>query len=111
MRDKFPEVSQKVLILVGMYRCFVATEANKCTLITNYYVFQVIINFPDPAQKSDIVQLRGPRTEVEKCSKFMQKIVAEMVYYYIVLYDSIYSVFCIPLLGYFVETFKCTFYE
>lgn len=42
-------------------------------------LFQVIINFPDPAQKSDIVQLRGPRTEVEKCAKFMQKIVAEMV--------------------------------
>ncbi|XP_010782346.1 vigilin-like [Notothenia coriiceps] len=40
---------------------------------------EVIINFPDPAQKSDIVQLRGPRNEVEKCAKFMQKIVAEMV--------------------------------
>lgn len=49
------------------------------TLITLSYLFQVIINFPDPAQKSDIVQLRGPRTEVEKCAKFMQKIVAEMV--------------------------------
>lgn len=43
------------------------------------FCFQVIINFPDPAQKSDIVQLRGPRNEVEKCAKFMQKIVAEMV--------------------------------
>ncbi|KAM6921829.1 LOW QUALITY PROTEIN: high density lipoprotein binding protein a [Xenentodon cancila] len=41
--------------------------------------FRVIINFPDPAQKSDIVQLRGPRNEVEKCSKFMNKLVAEMV--------------------------------
>ncbi|XP_062306966.1 high density lipoprotein binding protein a isoform X1 [Osmerus eperlanus] len=40
---------------------------------------EVIINFPDPANKSDIVQLRGPHTEVEKCSKFMQKMVAEMV--------------------------------
>lgn len=40
---------------------------------------QVIINFPDPSHKSDIVQLRGPRTEVEKCTKFMQKMVAEMV--------------------------------
>ncbi|KAK3556433.1 hypothetical protein QTP70_008283 [Hemibagrus guttatus] len=39
----------------------------------------VIINFPDPSHKSDIVQLRGPRTEVEKCTKFMQKMVAEMV--------------------------------
>uniref|UniRef100_A0A8C2F379 Vigilin n=1 Tax=Cyprinus carpio TaxID=7962 RepID=A0A8C2F379_CYPCA len=36
---------------------------------------EVIINFPDPTQKSDIVQLRGPRNEVEKCTKFMQKIV------------------------------------
>ncbi|KAM6963330.1 high density lipoprotein binding protein a isoform 2-T2 [Aplochiton taeniatus] len=40
---------------------------------------EVIINFPDPAQKSDIVQLRGPRNEVEKCSKFMAKMVAEMM--------------------------------
>ncbi|XP_012680775.1 high density lipoprotein binding protein a [Clupea harengus] len=39
---------------------------------------EVIINFPDPAQKSDIVQLRGPRNEVEKCHKFMTKMVAEM---------------------------------
>ena len=39
----------------------------------------MIINFPDPAQKSNIVQLRGPHTEVEKCFKFMQKMVAEMV--------------------------------
>lgn len=45
----------------------------------HFYLFQVIINFPDPAHKSDIVQLRGPRNEVEKCAKFMQKMVAEMV--------------------------------
>lgn len=39
----------------------------------------MIINFPDPAQKSDIVQLRGPKNEVEKCAKFLQKIIAELV--------------------------------
>lgn len=50
-----------------------------CFTHTGACWFQVIINFPDPAQKSDIVQLRGPRNEVEKCAKFMQKIVAEMV--------------------------------
>lgn len=42
-------------------------------------LFQVIINFPDPAQKSDIVQLRGPKNEVEKCTKYMQKMVADLV--------------------------------
>lgn len=40
---------------------------------------EVIINFPDPAQKSDIVQLRGPKNEVEKCTKFLQKMVVELV--------------------------------
>lgn len=39
----------------------------------------VIINFPDPAHKSDIVQLRGPKNEVEKCTKYLQKMVSEMV--------------------------------
>ncbi|KAG8508285.1 Vigilin [Galemys pyrenaicus] len=40
---------------------------------------EVIINFPDPAQKSDIVQLRGPKNEVEKCTKYMHKMVADLV--------------------------------
>ncbi|XP_053314560.1 vigilin [Spea bombifrons] len=39
---------------------------------------EVIINFPDPAHKSDIVQLRGPKNEVEKCTKYLQKMVTEM---------------------------------
>lgn len=40
---------------------------------------EVIINFPDPSQKSDIVQLRGPKNEVEKCAKFLQKIIADLI--------------------------------
>ncbi|OCT78799.1 vigilin [Xenopus laevis] len=40
---------------------------------------EVIINFPDPTQKSDIVQLRGPKNEVEKCTKYLQKMVSELV--------------------------------
>lgn len=66
----------------GQLMAVVFTVLNPLTPYT-LYLFQVIINFPDPAQKSDIVQLRGPRTEVEKCAKFMQKIVAEMVNLYL----------------------------
>lgn len=40
---------------------------------------EVMINFSDPAQKSDTVQLKGPKNEVEKCTKYMQKIVAHLV--------------------------------
>uniref|UniRef100_A0A8C6WP02 Vigilin n=1 Tax=Neogobius melanostomus TaxID=47308 RepID=A0A8C6WP02_9GOBI len=43
---------------------------------------EVIINFPDPSQKSDIVQLRGPKNEVEKCAKFLQKIIADLPEYH-----------------------------
>lgn len=40
---------------------------------------EVIINFPDPNHKSDIVQLRGPKNEVEKCAKYMQKMMVDLV--------------------------------
>ncbi|XP_029472979.1 vigilin [Rhinatrema bivittatum] len=40
---------------------------------------EVIINFPDPTHKSDIVQLRGPKNEVEKCTKFLQTMVVDLV--------------------------------
>ena len=39
----------------------------------------MVINFPDPAAKSDVVQLRGPKNEVEKCGKFLQRLIAELV--------------------------------
>lgn len=76
----------------GQLMAVVFTVLNPLTPYTLYF-FQVIINFPDPAQKSDIVQLRGPRTEVEKCAKFMQKIVAEMVnlYLYFILNTFVWS--------------------
>lgn len=76
----------------GQLMAVVFTVLNPLTPYTIYF-FQVIINFPDPAQKSDIVQLRGPRTEVEKCAKFMQKIVAEMVnlYLYFILNTFVWS--------------------
>uniref|UniRef100_A0A8C5CDW2 K Homology domain-containing protein n=1 Tax=Gadus morhua TaxID=8049 RepID=A0A8C5CDW2_GADMO len=40
---------------------------------------EVVINFPDPAAKSDVVQLRGPKNEVEKCGKFLQRLIAELI--------------------------------
>ncbi|TRZ03789.1 hypothetical protein DNTS_014458 [Danionella cerebrum] len=39
---------------------------------------EVIIIFPDQHQKSDLVQLRGPKSEVEKCAKFLQKLIVEL---------------------------------
>ncbi|XP_031527372.2 vigilin-like isoform X2 [Vicugna pacos] len=39
---------------------------------------EVVINFPDPAQKSDIIQLRGPKHELEKCAQYLENVVTDI---------------------------------
>ncbi|XP_076014917.1 high density lipoprotein binding protein a [Genypterus blacodes] len=72
------ERTKDLIIEHRFHRAIIGQKGEKIKEVRDKFP-EVIINFPDPAQKSDIVQLRGPRNEVEKCSKFMQKIVAEMV--------------------------------
>ncbi|XP_072246236.1 high density lipoprotein binding protein a isoform X3 [Leuresthes tenuis] len=72
------ERTKDLIIEQRFHRAIIGQKGEKIKEVRDKFP-EVIINFPDPAHKSDIVQLRGPRTEVEKCSKFMQKIVAEMV--------------------------------
>ncbi|CAB1412443.1 unnamed protein product [Pleuronectes platessa] len=72
------ERTKDMIIEQRFHRAIIGQKGEKIKEVRDKFP-EVIINFPDPAQKSDIVQLRGPRNEVEKCSKFMQKIVAEMV--------------------------------
>ncbi|XP_072540165.1 high density lipoprotein binding protein a [Salminus brasiliensis] len=72
------ERTKDMIIEQRFHRAIIGQKGEKIKEIRDKFP-EVIINFPDPAQKSDIVQLRGPRNEVEKCTKFMQKMVAEMV--------------------------------
>ncbi|KAJ8277086.1 hypothetical protein GJAV_G00071330 [Gymnothorax javanicus] len=72
------ERTKDLIIEQRFHRAIIGQKGEKIKEVREKFP-EVIINFPDPAQKSDIVQLRGPRNEVEKCSKFMQKMVAEMV--------------------------------
>ncbi|EPY75628.1 vigilin-like protein [Camelus ferus] len=39
---------------------------------------EVVINFPDPAQKSDIIHLRGPKHELEKCAQYLENVVTDI---------------------------------
>uniref|UniRef100_A0A8C4IHV1 Vigilin n=1 Tax=Dicentrarchus labrax TaxID=13489 RepID=A0A8C4IHV1_DICLA len=68
------ERTKDLIIEQRFHRAIIGQKGEKIKEVRDKFP-EVIINFPDPAQKSDIVQLRGPRTEVEKCAKFMQKIV------------------------------------
>ncbi|XP_027002519.2 high density lipoprotein binding protein a [Tachysurus fulvidraco] len=72
------ERTKDMIIEQRFHRAIIGQKGEKIKEIRDKFP-EVIINFPDPSHKSDIVQLRGPRTEVEKCTKFMQKMVAEMV--------------------------------
>lgn len=72
------ERTKDMIIEQRFHRAIIGQKGEKIKEVRDKFP-EVIINFPDPATKSDIVQLRGPRNEVEKCTKFMQKMVAEMV--------------------------------
>lgn len=43
------------------------------------YSIQVIISFPDPGSKNDVVSIRGPRQNVDKCYKHLKQMYDEMV--------------------------------
>ncbi|XP_064792239.1 high density lipoprotein binding protein a isoform X1 [Oncorhynchus masou masou] len=72
------ERTKDLIIEQRFHRAIIGQKGEKIKDVRDKFP-EVIINFPDPAAKSDIVQLRGPRNEVEKCCKFMAKMVADMV--------------------------------
>lgn len=39
----------------------------------------VQISFPDASKQSDIVTLRGPKNEVDRCYAYLQKLAQDMV--------------------------------
>uniref|UniRef100_A0A4X2LU28 Vigilin n=1 Tax=Vombatus ursinus TaxID=29139 RepID=A0A4X2LU28_VOMUR len=72
------ERTKDLIIEQRFHRTIIGQKGERIREIRDKFP-EVIINFPDPAQKSDIVQLRGPKNEVEKCTKYMQKMAADLV--------------------------------
>lgn len=72
------ERTKDLIVEQKFHRTIIGQKGEKIKEVRDKFP-EVIINFPDPAQKSDIVQLRGPKNEVEKCAKFLQKIIADLV--------------------------------
>ncbi|XP_074859942.1 vigilin isoform X2 [Carettochelys insculpta] len=72
------ERTKDLIIEQRFHRTIIGQKGERIREIRDKFP-EVIINFPDPAHKSDIVQLRGPKNEVEKCTKYMQKMVADLV--------------------------------
>ncbi|XP_064409090.1 vigilin isoform X2 [Latimeria chalumnae] len=72
------ERTKDLIIEQRFHRTIIGQKGEKIKEIRDKFP-EVIINFPDPTQKSDIVLLRGPKNEVEKCAKFLQKVIAELI--------------------------------
>ncbi|XP_015683562.1 vigilin-like [Protobothrops mucrosquamatus] len=72
------ERTKDLIIEQRFHRTIIGQKGEKIKEVRDKFP-EVIINFPDPSQKSDIVQLRGPKNEVEKCGKYLQKVIAELI--------------------------------
>ncbi|KAM6894744.1 vigilin [Lycodopsis pacificus] len=72
------ERTKDLIVEQKFHRTIIGQKGEKIKEVRDKFP-EVIINFPDPSQKSDIVQLRGPKNEVEKCGKFLQKIIADLI--------------------------------
>uniref|UniRef100_A0A8C2A4K1 Vigilin n=1 Tax=Cyprinus carpio TaxID=7962 RepID=A0A8C2A4K1_CYPCA len=72
------ERTKDLIIEQKFHRTIIGQKGEKIKEVRDKFP-EVIIIFPDQQQKSDIVQLRGPKNEVEKCAKFLQKLIAELV--------------------------------
>ncbi|KAM8898094.1 vigilin isoform 2-T2 [Spinachia spinachia] len=72
------ERTKDLIVEQKFHRTIIGQKGEKIKEVRDKFP-EVIINFPDPSQKSDVVQLRGPKNEVEKCGKFLQKIIADLI--------------------------------
>uniref|UniRef100_A0A4W5RJD7 Vigilin n=1 Tax=Hucho hucho TaxID=62062 RepID=A0A4W5RJD7_9TELE len=73
------ERTKDLIIEQRFHRAIIGQKGEKIKDVRDKFP-EVIINFPDPAAKSDIVQLRGPRNEVEKYLKvFSHKLFLSMI--------------------------------
>uniref|UniRef100_A0A3Q2CFZ8 Vigilin n=1 Tax=Cyprinodon variegatus TaxID=28743 RepID=A0A3Q2CFZ8_CYPVA len=72
------ERTKDMIVEQRFHRTIIGQKGEKIKEVRDKFP-EVIITFPDPSQKSDIVQLRGPKNEVEKCAKFLQKIIADLI--------------------------------
>lgn len=71
------EKEKDVIIEQRYYRSIIGAKGENIKDIRDRFN-QVQINFPGPGDKRDVVKIRGPKEDVDKCSKYLQKIVKDL---------------------------------
>ena len=72
------EKSRDILIEQRFHRMLIGAKGDGIKAVRDKFN-QVQITFPDQGRKSDVVTLRGPKTDVDKCFVHLQKMTADMV--------------------------------
>ncbi|XP_077998393.1 vigilin-like [Glandiceps talaboti] len=72
------ERSRDILIEQRFHRTIIGAKGENIKDIRERFN-QVNITFPDAGRKSDVVTLRGPKQDVDKCYRFLQQLHAELV--------------------------------
>jgi len=79
MVDKMENEKEKDVIIENRFhRQIIGPKGENIQKIRDEYA-SVQISFPDLGSKSDIVKLRGPKTDVDKCARSLNKIATEML--------------------------------
>lgn len=60
-----------------LFRSIIGSKGSKIREIREKFN-QVVITFPNPSEKSDIVKIRGPKTDVDHCYTHLMKLVKEL---------------------------------
>ncbi|KAK9747025.1 KH domain [Popillia japonica] len=71
------EKEKDVIIEQRHYKNIIGAKGEKIREIRDKFN-QVQINFPGPGDKRDVVKIRGPKEDVDKCHKYLQKLVKEL---------------------------------
>jgi len=71
------EKEKDVIIEQRFYRKIIGQKGEKIREIREKFN-QVQITFPNQSEKRDVVKIRGPKEDVDKCHKYLQKLVKEI---------------------------------
>ncbi|XP_072350519.1 vigilin-like, partial [Scyliorhinus torazame] len=72
------EGTKDLIVDQKYHRLLIGNKGEKIKEVHEKFA-EVSITFPDVTEKSDILRLRGPRAEVQKCAKLLEKQVAALM--------------------------------
>lgn len=71
------EKERDAIIDHRLFRTIIGAKGSRIREIREKFN-QVVITFPNPSEKSDVVKIRGPKDDVDKCYKHLMKVVKEL---------------------------------